>query len=178
LSSFHFQNSFPYLSQKKQLDTSLQHQNWYEIMPEIKQMLEADKWVWEIFLMILSVLLFLSFLGMNLLQIQQRKQEIQIFYFLGISKIKIFWLFCIEIFFYCILALLFTFMLVMPLLWYWQNNPIILTGIVAKSLIEIGLTPTLILQLNIENLILPLKICFILILLQIPFIYFYLKKQL
>ncbi len=142
------------------INHSLKIQTWQESMPDIAQMLSADSLVWDILLFVLYILVALSFLGMMNLQIISRKNELLNLYYLGVLKYQIIIFLCLECIFYFVIGLFFAAICVYPLLFYWQKNPIELTGIIAESLKNIGLKPILSVKIEPSIFIEPIKTMF------------------
>lgn len=152
-------------------------QTWQESMPDIVQMLSADGLVWDILLFILYILIGLSFVGMMSLQIATRKNELLNLYYLGFLRYQILILIGLESLFYFLISLFFALLFVIPLLLYWQKNPIILTGIIAENLTNIGLKPILSVKITFDIFLVPIKIIFYFMIFHFFLIFYQVQKM-
>ncbi|TAE50607.1 MAG: hypothetical protein EAY69_01380, partial [Cytophagales bacterium] len=152
-------------------------QTWQGSMPDIAQMLSADGLVWDILLFILYILIGLSFVGMMNLQIATRKNELLNLYYLGFLRYQILILIGLESLFYFLISLFFALLFVIPLLLYWQKNPIILTGIIAENLTNIGLKPILSVKITFDIFLVPIKIIFYFMIFHFFLIFYQVQKM-
>ena len=128
------------------------YKDWQEILPELSQMLEADKLVWFLMRWIIYIITSLGIFGIALMQQIERKEEFLMLYKIGVSsKTLRFWVFW-ELSLYFLIALFLTYFLGIPLLYYWQENPIYLRGELAKSLENLGLQAVLAVSLELKVL--------------------------
>ncbi|TAG91802.1 MAG: hypothetical protein EAZ20_03040 [Bacteroidetes bacterium] len=170
--------SFQLFEEKNiKINHSLKIQTWQQSMPDIAQMLLADSLVWDILLFILYVLTALSFVGMMNLQIISRKNEFLNLYYLGVLKYQIIIFICFECFFYFVISLFLAFIFTFPLLFYWEKNPIELTGIIAENLKNIGLKPVLAVKIELSIFIEPIKIIFYFLIFEYFLIFFQIKNN-
>ncbi len=102
--------------------------SWKELRPEFDQMNELNDAGNAIMAGILYLLVFFGFLGTTMMMISERKREFGVLISIGLSKYKLMLINFIETVTMSVLAGGFAFLVAFPLIYYFQENPVELTG--------------------------------------------------
>lgn len=115
------------LNQK--LDTSTYEvMDWNEMMPWLMQMQQADAGGNKVMMGILYLVIGFVIFGTLLMMIQERKYEFGVVMAVGMKKYKVAIMTFIEMFFMTVIGIVLSFALTIPVLIYFNRNPIELGG--------------------------------------------------
>lgn len=126
------------------LDTSeYEVMSWKDLRPEFDQMNELNNAGNAIMAGILYLLVFFGFLGTTMMMISERKREFGVLISIGLSKIKLIWINFLETLLMAVLAGAFAFLVAFPLVYYFQENPIELSGALKQDYEAYGMDAVL-----------------------------------
>ncbi len=152
-----FSNNF-IQNTKKNLQNSAKLLTWQESMPDIAQMLWLDKVGFLVLMTILCLVLALGLVGSVIILAQERKKEFLQLYELGVSKdFLVKWILS-EWFLLLFFGIFGGILILLPVLYYFSNNPIILQGDIAQSLREIGFSAEIHFAFDVQIFFFPLCI--------------------
>jgi putative ABC transport system permease protein len=97
---------------------------WQEMIPEILQLIQADKAGDLIFIAILYMIISFGIFGTILMMTQERMFEFGVLLSIGMTRLKIMKIVVVESFFLALLGILAAVAFVMPILYYFHYNPI------------------------------------------------------
>lgn len=131
-----------------ELETSLsgdkyEVMSWKEIMPELVQQIESDNASGWIMLAILYIIIAFGVFGTVMMMVVERKKEFGVMIAVGMHKYKLSIIVALEMFFIGILGLLTGILGSMPIILYYHNHPIRLTGEIAETIKVYGIEPIL-----------------------------------
>ncbi len=114
---------------QQRLDThAYEVMNWNEMMPWLLQMQQADAGGNKVMMGILYLVIGFVIFGTLLMMIQERQYEFGVVMAVGMKKRKVALMTLIEMLFMTLIAIVSSFTLTIPLLWYFKENPIQLGG--------------------------------------------------
>lgn len=117
--------------------------NWRELMPEIEQAIQADRGSGIIILLVLYMVVGFGILGTVLMMIAERKYEFGIMLSVGTPRGTIAKILSFEVIFMALLGAFFGILSGIPLVWYFNRNPIELTGSMATAAEQYSMTPAI-----------------------------------
>ena len=114
---------------RQNLDTATYEvMDWNEMMPWLMQMQQADAGGNKVMMGILYLVIGFVIFGTLLMMIQERKYEFGVIMAVGMKKYKVAIMTLIEMFFMTIIGIALSFALTIPVLIYFNRNPIELGG--------------------------------------------------
>lgn len=114
---------------RQKLDTATYEvMDWNEMMPWLMQMQQADAGGNKVMMGILYLVIGFVIFGTLLMMIQERKYEFGVIMAVGMKKYKVAIMTLIEMFFMTIIGIVVSFALTIPVLIYFNRNPIKLGG--------------------------------------------------
>ncbi len=125
----------------KLTETELVVKNWYEVNPILKQQIESDDKSGQMFVGILYFIIFFGIFGTVLMMITERKREFGVMVAIGMRKRMLATVVIIEMFFLGLVGTLSGMIAVIPLIIWFNINPIRMTGEVAKMYEDMGFDP-------------------------------------
>ena len=114
---------------------------WDEMQPQLLQLVEADKAGAYVMKAILYILIAFGIFGTILMMIMERRREIGVMVAIGMQRGKLSAILFLETIFIAILGVLAGFAGSLPLIYYYNLNPIRLTGQVADTMKDMGFEP-------------------------------------
>ncbi len=117
--------------------------SWEEMQPEMLQMIEADRAGAVIMKAILYILIGFGILGTIIMMISERHREMGVMVAIGLQRFKLSAILFYETVFIGLIGVLAGFAGSVPLIAYFYNNPIPLTGDAAKTMEQMGIEPLL-----------------------------------
>jgi ABC-type lipoprotein release transport system permease subunit len=126
---------------KKEIQSPYSVMSWNEMHPEILQLVEADRAGGTFMKAILYVLIAFGIFGTVMMMIMERRRELGVMVAIGMQKTKLSRLLFLETVLIGIVGVLAGFAGSIPLIAYFFNHPIELTGDAAKTMIEMGIEP-------------------------------------
>lgn len=140
-------NQIPKLSEKLQgkLDQKdLEVMSWQELLPELRQMIVSDKVGGFIMIGILYMVVGFGIFGTIIMMTAERRFEFGVLIGIGMSRLALGLTVFLEIIILSLLGVLVGCILISPMIWYFNYNPIHLTGDVAKAIEEMGFEPVIV----------------------------------
>lgn len=128
---------------RNSLDNSYEIMPWQEMNREMVQSIEADNVGGIIMLGILYIVIGFGVFGTVMMMTMERRKEFAVLISIGMQKMKILKVVSIETFLIGIVAIIIGILASYPFLIYLHNNPIPLSGEVAKSMEMFGAEPIL-----------------------------------
>ena len=136
---------------KKQLKGSdLSVLSWTDMNKELKQQIDSDNGSGKIMLAILYMVVFFGVLGTIIMLTAERKKEFAVMVSIGMQRFKLSVLVFIETIFIGFLGMLAGLIAAMPILLYYANSPIRLTGEMAKTYETMGIEPLMGFSLQVD----------------------------
>lgn len=150
----------PSLTEKTQsivesiLDTSAYEvHHWKELNKELVQNMEMDNISGRLMLGILYMVVGFGIFGTIFMMTMERRKEFSVMIALGMKRIKVATVVVIETFYIAIIGGTTGLILSIPLIAYFQNNPIEITGEAAEMYYQYNMEPILVISDSPENLI-------------------------
>jgi len=116
---------------------------WYELLEEIKNLIEGKLASGKIIKGILFMVIGFGIWGTIIMLMAERKKEFGIMIALGVKKIRLIYILFFESLFIGILGILVGFAGSYPLVYYFFKNPIRVTGQVAETYSNMGFEPVI-----------------------------------
>lgn len=114
---------------------------WREMSPELVQMIEGDKAGGVIMIVILYMIIAFGIIGTVLMMTEERKKEFGMMIALGMRKSKLLIITIYEMVLINGIGLTLGSLLTLPIIIYYRDNPIRITGEMAKSVEQFGMEP-------------------------------------
>ena len=115
--------------------------DWQEMMPELLQAKALDEAGGNIMLFILYLIISFGIFGTILMMTKDRQYEFGVLLSVGMRRIKLIGMLWLEILFISMLGALAGILVSMPLIKYFENNPITFSGKMAEAYEGFGLEP-------------------------------------
>ena len=112
--------------------------SWQELLPELRQMIVSDKVGGFIMIGILYMVVGFGIFGTIIMMTAERRFEFGVLIGIGMSRFALGLTVFLEIIMLSLLGVLVGSVLISPMIWYFNQNPIHLTGDVAKAIEEMG----------------------------------------
>jgi ABC-type lipoprotein release transport system permease subunit len=126
---------------KKVVKDPLMIQSWDEMQPELVQMIEADKASGLVTKSILYIIITFGIFGTVLMMISERSRELGVMISIGMQRTKLAVILFIETVFIGVLGTLFGILGSIPLVAYFVQNPIVMTGNAGEAMTKMGIEP-------------------------------------
>jgi ABC-type lipoprotein release transport system permease subunit len=126
---------------KNRISSPYQVMSWDEMQPEIQQMINADRSGGNIMKMILYVLIGFGIFGTVMMMIVERKREMGVMVAIGMRRYKLAVVLFFETIYIGLVGVLAGFIGSIPIITYWYQNPIKLTGKAAETMVNMGIEP-------------------------------------
>lgn len=127
--------------------TQYEVMSWGELLPELTQSIEGDRAGGIIFMLVLYLIISFIIFGTVLMMISERQFEMGVINAVGMSRWKIVGMMVIELFMLTMLGILIGFIIALPLVWFFNHNPIYMGDKMAEAYAEFGMSahlPTII----------------------------------
>ena len=115
--------------------------SWEEMQPELLQMIAGDRAGGQIMIAVLYLLIGFGIFGTIMMMVAERKREMGVMVAIGMQKTKLAGIMFYETIYIGLIGVLAGFAGSIPLIAYFYNNPIKLTGGAAETFIEMGVEP-------------------------------------
>jgi ABC-type lipoprotein release transport system permease subunit len=123
---------------------------WQTMLPEMVQMIQSDR-VGGIFMIgVLYMIITFGVFGTVLMMTEERKREFAVMVSLGMQKTKLIAVSFYETLLMNIVAIIAGVIITIPLIIYYNRNPIRMTGESAKSIAKLGIDPVMPTILSVE----------------------------
>jgi len=132
-----------YENVKSLFDEKYEVMTWTEMMPELVQGIEIDNASGIIMLGILYVIIGFGIFGTVMMMTAERTKEFGILVSIGLKKGKLALISFLESLFLSFIGVAAGVIVSIPILYYYKNNPIELTGEMADMILSYGLEPIL-----------------------------------
>jgi len=123
------------------LDPSKRVMTWEEMQPEMVSMINGDRAGSIIMLLVLYLVIGFGIFGTAMMMINERKREFAVVNSLGMTKTQINLVIATETLLIGIIGSLAGLLFTAPLIWYFYNNPIPISGDMGKVMEEYGIEP-------------------------------------
>jgi ABC-type lipoprotein release transport system permease subunit len=124
-----------------QFDDKYEVMSWPELMPELVQGIEVDNAGGIIMLGILYLVIGFGILGTVMMMTAERTKEFGILVAVGMKKWRLSFISLLESVFLSFIGVLAGIIVTIPILYYYNRNPIPLTGEMADVMLKFGLDP-------------------------------------
>jgi ABC-type lipoprotein release transport system permease subunit len=126
------------------IDTSqFKAMTWQEMSPELVQQIEGDKAGGILMIAILYMIIAFGVFGTVLMMTEERKKEFAVMIAIGTQKTKLLIISVYETLMINTIGVLLGIIFTIPLVYYYQINPIALSGEMAESTIQMGIEPVM-----------------------------------
>ena len=123
------------------LGKSYEVMTWGEMIPDIKQHIEADTNNMKYVQGILYMLICFGIFGTLLMMMEERKFEMGMLVAIGMKRIKLMWLLLVELVLTVITGCLLGILLSIPLVYYFNRHPLRMSGETARAYERFGFEP-------------------------------------
>ncbi len=124
-------------------ENELAVKNWEQVNPILKQQIEGDNKSGQMFVGILYFIIFFGIFGTVLMMITERKREFGVMVAIGMRKKILATIVIIEMFFLGLIGTISGMLAVIPLIVWYNINPIKVTGETAKMYEDMGFDPVM-----------------------------------
>ncbi|MCD4788674.1 MAG: ABC transporter permease [Bacteroidales bacterium] len=128
---------------KSKIKSPLMVMSWDELQPELVQMIEADRAGGVFMKLILYMVIAFGVFGTIIMMMAERIRELGVTIAVGMQRFKMGTILFIETILTGIVGTLIGIIGSIPVIGYFYNNPITLTGDAAKTMIDMGIEPYL-----------------------------------
>lgn len=115
--------------------------SWEQMHPELLQMVEADRAGATVMKAILYIIIGFGVLGTIMMLVAERKREMGVMIAIGMQRFKLAFILFFETIYIGLIGVIAGFAGSIPLIAYFYNNPIPLTGDTGKTMEEMGFEP-------------------------------------
>ena len=115
--------------------------SWDEMQPELLQLIAGDRAGGQIMIAVLYLLIGFGIFGTVMMMVVERKREMGVMVAIGMQKTKLAGIMFFETIYIGLIGVLAGFAGSIPLIAYFYNNPIRLTGGAAETFMEMGVEP-------------------------------------
>ncbi len=128
---------------KKEIHSPLMAKSWDEMQPELVQMIEADRAGGIFMKVILYMVIGFGIFGTIIMMIAERIRELGVTIAVGMQKSTLSWILFIETILTGLMGTAVGILGSIPVISYFYNNPVKLTGDAAQAMIDMGIEPYL-----------------------------------
>ena len=125
------------------IDSPYSIMSWDEMHPEILQLVEADRAGGVFMKAILYVVIGFGIFGTIMMMVADRKREMGVMIAIGMQRYKLATILFIETVYIGIIGVLAGFAISIPIIAYYYNNPIPISGDAGKTFTDMGIEPLL-----------------------------------
>ena len=115
--------------------------SWDEMQPELLQMIAGDRAGGQVMIAVLYLLIGFGIFGTIMMMVAERTREMGVMVAIGMQKTKLAGILFFETIYIGMIGVLVGFAGSVPLIGYFYNNPIKLSGGAAETMIEMGIEP-------------------------------------
>ena len=126
---------------KESIQSPYDIMTWAEMQPEIVQLIGSDRAGGVILKIILYMIIGFGIFGTIIMMIQERRREMGVMVAIGMQRIKLGNILFLETILIGLVGVFTGILGSIPLIGYYFNNPIRLTGEAAKAMIDMGIEP-------------------------------------
>ncbi len=116
---------------------------WPELMPELQQAIQVDRGSGVIIILILYMIVGFGILGTVLMMIAERSYEFGVMLSVGTPRKTIAKILSLEVLIMSLMGVVFGILLSIPVAWYFNVNPIDLSGAMATAVEQYNMSPML-----------------------------------
>lgn len=128
---------------KTQLPTYYEAMDWFELVPDLNQMIENDRMEGYIFMFILYLVISFGMFGTVLMMLAERKHESGVLVAIGMKRKKLAMMVWMEVMIISLLGAFFGMLGAFPVVFYFHINPIHFGEELAKMMEEYGMEAVL-----------------------------------
>lgn len=121
---------------------------WKEMMPELQQAIQADRGSGIIILGVLYMVVGFGILGTVLMMIAERNFEFGVMLSVGTPRTTLFTILAIEVLMIALMGAGFGILLSVPVIWYFNLNPINLEGAMESAMEQYAMDPVLLFSMD------------------------------
>lgn len=119
---------------------------WEKMIPELKQAIAVDNMGGIIMIGIIYMIIAFGILGTVLMMTEERIYELGVMLAVGTKKLKLMMILTLESIFLSLTGVLAGIILVLPIVHYYHNNPVLLSGTEGEAMKGFGFEPLMILS--------------------------------
>ena len=127
----------------KELGDNYEVMNWKEMMPELIQQIDSDKLGGYIMMGILYLIIGFGIFGTVLMMTSERQYEFGVLVAIGMKKLKLGFVVFFETLFIASLGIIAGILASLPIVLYFQSNPIYMGDEMAKAYEQFGIEPVI-----------------------------------
>jgi ABC-type lipoprotein release transport system permease subunit len=117
--------------------------SWKEMQPEMVQMIESDRAGGDVMKAILYIVIGFGILGTIMMMMAERRKELGLMVAVGMQKHKLAEILFYETLYMGIIGVFSGIIISIPIIMYFIQNPIPITGDAAEAMIDMGIAPEL-----------------------------------
>jgi len=136
---YHLKSTMKQLNEK--ISSPYAIMSWDEMQPELLQMIAGDRAGGQVMIAVLYLLIGFGIFGTIMMMVAERKREMGVMVAIGMQKTKLAGILFFETIYIGLIGVLVGFAGSIPLIAYFYNNPIKLSGGAAETMIELGIEP-------------------------------------
>ena len=126
------------------LDENYKAMTWEQMQPVLVNQIESDRASGVLMKAILYVIIAFGILGTVMMMMAERKRELGVMIAVGMRKIKLSIIMICETVFIGSLGIVIGIAVSLPVIWYFYENPIKLTGKTAGAMLDMGFEPVMV----------------------------------
>lgn len=149
----------------KTIDKKYKVMTWMEMQPDLVQFVDGKTGSATIFIFLLFVIIGFGIMGTVIMLIAERKRELGVMIALGMKRAKLSTILFIEVLLMGFVGVISASVLTYPIFWYFEKNPIPISGDAGKMMSDMGFEPVYVFSTKPEVFTMPATIVFTLILL-------------
>jgi len=124
-------------------NTSYSAMGWRKMMPEMVQQIQSDRAGGIFMIAVLYMIIAFGVFGTVLMMAEERKKEFAVMISIGTQRTKLMMISLYETLLINSLAIFIGVVLTIPIIVYYNHNPIRMTGEAAKSIAKLGIEPVM-----------------------------------
>jgi putative ABC transport system permease protein len=121
---------------------------WQEIMPDMKKLMETEQNNTSILIFILYIVVGFGVLGTVLMMTSERSKEFGVLVAIGMNKTNLISIVLLEMMMLGAIGIILGIAVSLPVIYHFHENPIVITGMKGKQLLEYGFEPIMPLALR------------------------------
>lgn len=129
---------------ESKLDSPYIAKTWKEMQPEMVQMIESDRAGGVVMKAILYIIIGFGILGTIMMMISERKKEFGLMVAIGMQKHKLARILFFETVFIGLIGVISGITASLPIIHYFIQNPVPITGEAARAMVDMGIAPELV----------------------------------
>lgn len=135
------QKATTYSIQVRIADNELEVKTWKDLNRVLLQQIESDNQSGKAFLFLLYFVVFFGIFGTVIMMVHERLHEFGVLVAVGMNKLRLALTVVLEMLIMAFIGIALGYLVGLPVIHYYQNHPIRLTGEMAKMMMDMGFEP-------------------------------------